>query len=285
MSPRRTTVEPSRGVFNVEWPLFGELSRGLALKVARAYQPEIVIGIATAGVVPGAVIAAILDVEFHSMIVSRRFRAESVRATPAVFGEAPSQVRERRVLLVDETCDSGATLRLAISAVVNAGATEVRTAVGFKTGDYAPDFHALATQSTVLLPWDREVLANGELVPESTLRRRAQATRLTDCSGGLFIGGAPGDLVIHMAESLSTAEQEPAAGCTHGSAFDFHDRDRRVGEAAKKVGKHSRGEMASRELHPRVGIGFRPIRAIQRTHGVMKRANGKGAPAEIAEEF
>ena len=72
MSPRRTSVEHSKGVFEVEWPLFGELSRGLALKVARAYDPEIVIGIATAGVVPGAVIAAILGREFYSLIVSRR---------------------------------------------------------------------------------------------------------------------------------------------------------------------------------------------------------------------
>src|SRR6266704_2425248 len=115
MSPRRTTVEHSKGVFEVEWPLFGELSRSLALKVAREYEPEIVIGIATAGVVPGAVIAAILDVEFHSMIVSRRFRSERVRETPAIFGEVPAQVRGKRVLLVDETCDSGETLRLAVS--------------------------------------------------------------------------------------------------------------------------------------------------------------------------
>ena len=165
MTPRRTTVEPSQGVFNVEWPLFGELSRSLALKVARAYDPDIVIGIANAGVVPGAVIAAILDREFHSILVSRRHRAEHVRATPTVFGQAPPEVRGHRVLLVDETCDSGETMRLAVSAIVNAGASEVRTAVGFKTGDYAPDFHAIATQSTVILPWDREVLVDGELVP------------------------------------------------------------------------------------------------------------------------
>jgi len=165
MSPRRTTVEPSQGVFNVEWPLFGELSRSLALKVAREYDPELVIGIATAGVVPGATIAAILDVEFHSLLVSRRYRAEHVRETPAVFGQVPHEVRGRRVLLVDETCDSGATMRLAVSALVNAGAGEVRTAVAFRTGEYAPDFHAIATQSTVILPWDREVLVDGELMP------------------------------------------------------------------------------------------------------------------------
>lgn len=163
--PRRTQVERSKGVFEVDWPLFGELSRGLALRVARAYDPEVVIGIATSGVVPAAVVAAILDREFHSMVVSRRFGAETIRETPAVLSAAPAEVRGKRVLIVDETCDSGATMRLAVSAIVNAGAKEVRTAVAFKTGSYAPDFHQLATESAIILPWDREVLIDGELAP------------------------------------------------------------------------------------------------------------------------
>ena len=165
MSPRRTTIEHSKGVFEVEWPLFGELSRALALKVARAYDPEIVVGIATAGVVPATVIAAILGREFHSMVVSRRIGAETVRETPAVLSAAPPQVRGKRVLVVDETCDTGDTIRLAVASVVNAGAAEVRTAVAFQTGSYVPDFHALATESTIVLPWDREVLIDGELLP------------------------------------------------------------------------------------------------------------------------
>lgn len=164
MSPRRTSPEPSKGVFEVEWPLFGELSRALALKVARSYDPEIVIGIATTGVIPGAVIAAILDREFHSFVVSRRFGGGDVRATPSVIGGVPLAVRGRRVLVVDETCDTGDTMRLAINAVVNAGAADVRSAVSFRTGPYEPDFHALATESTIVLPWDREILIDGELV-------------------------------------------------------------------------------------------------------------------------
>ena len=163
MSPRKKTVDPAQGVLHVEWPLFGELSRALALKVSREYDPEIVVGVATAGVVPAAVVAAMLDREFHSIVISRRYRADETRATPAIFSAAPSEVRGRRVLIVDETCDSGDTMRLAIGAIVNAGAKEVRTAVGFKTGDYQPDFHALATASTIVLPWDREVIIDGEL--------------------------------------------------------------------------------------------------------------------------
>jgi hypothetical protein len=164
MSPRRYVVDRSKGVMLIDWPLFGELSRALAIKVARAYDPEIVIGVATAGVVPGAVVSAILDREFHSIIVSRRQR-DTIRETPAVLGAAPPEVRGHRVLIVDETSDSGATMRLAVAAIVNAGATTVRTAVSFKTGTYEPDFYALATESTIVLPWDREVMVDGDLVP------------------------------------------------------------------------------------------------------------------------
>lgn len=155
----------SREIFHVDWLLFGELSRALALKVARDFEPEIVIGIATAGVVPGAVVAAMLDRPFRSMIVSRRYRAETIRDTPAVLGSAPAEVRGHRVLIVDETCDSGDTMRLAVAAVVNSGAAEVRTAVSFRTGDYEPDYAALETAATIVLPWDREILVGGELLP------------------------------------------------------------------------------------------------------------------------
>lgn len=163
--PRRYQADPSKGVFYVEWPLFGELSRALALKVARAYDPEIVVGVATAGVIPGAVIAAILDCDFRSILISRRADHEPVRQTPAVLGAAPQEVGGRRVLVVDETCDTGDTLRLAVAAIVNAGAAEVRTAVSFRTGPYEPDFHGLETESVIVLPWDREILVDGALVP------------------------------------------------------------------------------------------------------------------------
>jgi len=175
VSPRKGVIDRTRGVLEVDWPLFGELSRALALKVARAYDPQIVIGIANAGVIPGAVIAAILGREFHSLMVTRRRHSEPVRATPTVLGSAPHEVRDQRVLIVDETCDSGDTMRLAVSAIVNAGAADIRTAVGFRTGPYAPDFAGLETESTIILPWDREVLVDGELVLKPEYREVLKA--------------------------------------------------------------------------------------------------------------
>jgi hypothetical protein len=46
---------------------------------------------------------------------------------------------------------------MAVAALVNAGAADVRTAVGFRTGPYEPDFSALETESTIILPWDMEI--------------------------------------------------------------------------------------------------------------------------------
>ena len=154
----------ARETFHVDWLLFGELSRALALKVAREFNPDLVIGIATAGVVPGAVVASMIHRPFRSMIVSRRYLSETVRSTPAVFGEAPPEARGANVLVVDETCDSGETMRLAVAALLNAGAKDVRTAVSIRTGEYEPDYAALETPSNVVLPWDREIIQDGELV-------------------------------------------------------------------------------------------------------------------------
>lgn len=162
---KKKPTPPTKEVFNVDWPLFGELSRALALRVARAFDPEMVVGIATAGVVPGAAVAAILDRPFHSILVSRRYRTARPRETPAVLGAVPAEARGKRVLIVDETCDSGETLHLAIAALKKVGAKDVRTAVSFKTGEFEPDYYALETGSTIVLPWDKEILVEGELVP------------------------------------------------------------------------------------------------------------------------
>ena len=149
----------------VDWAMFGELCRALALKVARDYDPEIIVGIARAGVIPGAVVASILRVDFYSMTISRREGEETVRERPAILSAAPRQVREKRVLIVDEITTSGDTLRLALAAVRDAHPTEVRTATSFaRTSGYQPNYSALTTDANVIFPWDRKIFDGDELV-------------------------------------------------------------------------------------------------------------------------
>jgi hypoxanthine phosphoribosyltransferase len=147
----------------VDWPFFGEICRALALKVARVYEPEVVLGIAKAGVIPGAVVASILGVDFASMVVTRK----AGDAEPVLVSGPPASIGGRRVLLVDETCDSGHTMRLALNEVRQRFPADVRTAVSFRTGPYQPDFWAFETEQEIVLPWDREIVVNGELVRRS----------------------------------------------------------------------------------------------------------------------
>ncbi len=158
---------PEAGTFELSWELFGELCRALALRVAQDYDPEAVVGIAAAGVIPGAVVAAMLDREFYAIKITRRQDDTGRRGRPEVLSAAPPQLAGRRVLLVDEICGSGETLRLALAAVRDVGPTEIRTATSLiHVGGYEPDYYALAAEGTVIFPWDREVLdeESGRLV-------------------------------------------------------------------------------------------------------------------------
>ena len=150
---------------DLSWEMFGELCRALALKVARDYDPDLVVGIARAGVIPGAVVASILRLDFYSMKISRKEGDEQVRERPAILSAAPPQAAGRRVLIVDEIATSGETLRLALAAVRDVRPAEVRTATSLaRPRGYKPDYHALETEATVIYPWDRKVYEDDELI-------------------------------------------------------------------------------------------------------------------------
>jgi len=156
----RFSMPQPRTILEVDWPFFGELCRGLALKVWHDYQPDLVVGVARAGVLPGAVVASILRVEFASMSLRRSQQGEE----PALIHRPTQSSQGRRVLLVDSTCESGATMRLALNVLKEEGAGQVKTAVAIRTGPYAPDYVGLQNPSFIILPWDRDVIENGKLV-------------------------------------------------------------------------------------------------------------------------
>ncbi len=149
----------------LSWEMFGELCRALAMRLAREYQPELVVGIARAGVIPGAIVASLLRIDFYSMKISRWEGGERIRERPAVLTAAPVQAEGKRVLVVDEICTSGDTMRLALAAVRGVGPREVRTASTFvRPRGYKPDYSALETDSTIIFPWDRKVYEDGEWI-------------------------------------------------------------------------------------------------------------------------
>jgi len=126
---------------------------------------DVLLSITRGGMVPAGMLAYRLRLR-DILVAAVEYYDDTGQPGPTpTFFQFPADplLRGKRVLIVDETCDSGETMRLAVASTVNAGASEVRTAVGFKTGSYQPDFHALATESAIILPWDRELIVDGEL--------------------------------------------------------------------------------------------------------------------------
>jgi len=87
----KAPASDTRDVMEIDWAFFGEVCRALALKVAREFDPEVVLGIAKAGVMPGVVVASILQREFASMVVTR----PSARTAPVLVAGPLAEVREQ----------------------------------------------------------------------------------------------------------------------------------------------------------------------------------------------
>ena len=164
--PNRPKTGPQATEFlDLSWEMFGELCRALALRVARDFEPDLVVGIARAGVFPGAVVASVLRRDFYALTISRREGGELVRDRPAVLSAAPLQCEGKRILLVDEITSSGDTLRLGLASVRDRNPEQIRTATSFsRPGGFQPDYVALQTDATIIFPWDRKIFEGEDLV-------------------------------------------------------------------------------------------------------------------------
>jgi hypoxanthine phosphoribosyltransferase len=166
----------------ITWEQLGSLCGALALQVA-LFDPEVVVGVAKGGVIPGATIASILRREFYPIRLSRRYNDEVVREHPAVLvGPPPDAVKGRRALIIDEIAVSGETLQLAVELLREAGAAEIRTATLYvHGGSWRPDYFVIESDALIINPWDYQVLKNGELVihPEY----QAERDRMTQTNG------------------------------------------------------------------------------------------------------
>lgn len=150
------------GVRSISWDDFHGLVKALAVAVA-SWRPEIILPVLRGGAYAGGLLAHILQIEVYPVRLTRRQDDVVVRETPLWLVEPPAAVAGRRVLVVDEMCSTGETLRLVRERVMALGAAEVRTATLYAHtgGVAAADYTGLITDELVLNPWDREIYRDG----------------------------------------------------------------------------------------------------------------------------
>jgi len=150
------------GVRPISWDDFHGLVKALAVAVA-SWRPEVVLPVLRGGAYPGALLAHILQVEVYPVRLTRRQDDVVVRESPLWLVEPPVAVAGRRVLVVDEMCSTGETLRLVRERALALGAAGARTATLYAHtwGADAVDYTGLITDELVLNPWDREIYRDG----------------------------------------------------------------------------------------------------------------------------
>jgi hypoxanthine phosphoribosyltransferase len=138
------------------------LCKAIVAAVA-GWHPEIILPVGRGGFYPGTLIAHILQVELFPIRLSRREHDVVRYDRPRWLIDPPADLEGRRVLVVDEICSSGETIRLIRERVSALGAKDIRSAVLYahSWGEDFPDYIGLVTDELVLNPWDREIFRDG----------------------------------------------------------------------------------------------------------------------------
>ena len=159
------TIDPYNhehfGVMDLTWIELESIVRGLAGRIRRDWNPDIVVGIAKGGVIPGAMISSAFRIDFVPIKLSSRHNEAIISKEPVWHVYPPaSSVTGKNVLLVDDICVAGRTFSMAIEELNMRGAAEVRTAsVAIHEDSVKPDYAGLVSDACIIWPWERDVLS------------------------------------------------------------------------------------------------------------------------------
>jgi hypoxanthine phosphoribosyltransferase len=163
MSQKTYDYSNRNGVNPISWEDFHGICKALALSAAK-FSPEIILPIGRGGYYPGTLIAHLLQAEIYPVRVSRRVNDIVKYKEPQWIIAPPAAITMRRVLVVDEICDSGETLLMIKEKCLELGACAVKCAVLYAhtKAIQVPDYIGIITDELVLNPWDREIYRDGE---------------------------------------------------------------------------------------------------------------------------
>lgn len=165
MSQNPYDYSTRKGIHPISWEDFHGICKALALAVA-PFQPEIILPIGRGGYYPGTLLAHLLQIEIYPVRVSRRVNDIVRYNVPQWIIAPPAEVAQRRVLIVDEICDSGETILMVREKALAIGALSVQSAVLYAHTQamHVPDYIGIMTDELLLNPWDRETLRDGDFI-------------------------------------------------------------------------------------------------------------------------
>jgi len=150
----------------IDWPEYGRLCRLIAERVEQEFKPEEIVAIAGGGTVVGATVASLLKIDFFPLRYSLKVSEEVVRKQPKLSLPPTAHLEKKKVLLIDDSCKTGHTIREAIKEINKLNPYGVASAVLVRGGEFQPDYYAIFSFGPVIFPWEEEENSAQELNQE-----------------------------------------------------------------------------------------------------------------------
>jgi hypoxanthine phosphoribosyltransferase len=148
----------------------------LAQEIKKSYRPDLVIAIDTGGSVPGEQIAEALNIPVLHLLVrrnitiARRYGLDPMplrwimsfyhhylfqTVKPVVSVQNNTNVSGKKVLIVDDSLHTGATIDVAVEYLTTSGTREIRVALITYVASRKPDFFILP-RGNYSFPWSKD---------------------------------------------------------------------------------------------------------------------------------
>lgn len=151
----------------IDWPEYGKLCKLIAERVSREFMPEEIVGIAGGGTIVAATVASLLKIDFFPIKISIKVSEQVVRKQPKLSIPPTAHLEKKRVLLMDDRCITGHTLREARKEIEKNNPHSIASAVLVRGGEFQPDYYAIFSFGEVVFPWEEEEPTRNSALEES----------------------------------------------------------------------------------------------------------------------
>jgi hypoxanthine phosphoribosyltransferase len=153
-------MDPSIKCYTLSWTTAYNLARVLAHKVIESgYEPDIIIGIATGGLVPARMVCDLLLQKDLLSITTQYWGVAANMGNARIKFSLPNEadISGKRVLVVDDVVDTGDSISIIMDYLKEKKPLEIRTAVfHYKTcSTLIPDYYGkkLEEWNWIIYPW------------------------------------------------------------------------------------------------------------------------------------
>lgn len=140
------------------WEEIEGMCKKLSIKIKKDYEPEVLVGIVRGGLVPLRLFSDFLDNKNVSTIKIEYYTGiGKTKETPEITQKLTTDIKEKKILVVDDVSDSGHSLKKALEHLKELNPKEIKTVtLHYKPKSIVkPDYFAEETDAWIIYPWEK----------------------------------------------------------------------------------------------------------------------------------